>query len=276
MKEPGEDSPSLVPATTPCYGCRYNLVGLSIHSVCPECGLAISASWPRRSAGSEERRQAERARGRIRLVLAAAIMLLVANASLVLSACGAIVNAAGQHAQTTFKDGEGAITLGIVLAFLAVLAYAVLVAVLAAMPRLVGERRRPSVRIGGPLTAVGLIAIFPGGMMAASFPLMGGLLATLIGNAVCAVAMLGICGDVLARVDRSRPPLWLVAALAAVFAVLPVAATFSANGTVAGAGVALGAVVVMAGASALLVWQAIRGIRAVEFEARRPGQPAAG
>ncbi|MEQ8843546.1 MAG: hypothetical protein RIB58_01730 [Phycisphaerales bacterium] len=274
--EPKPDAAERLPAGVVCYQCRYDLAGLDAGGVCPECGLAIAVSWPRSGASGEARRRAQRARGRIRLVLATTIMLLVLNASLVLAACGAVVNAVGQYAQGTFEDGEGAIVAGTLLALFAGLAYATMVAVVAAMPRLAGERPRLATRVGGLMMVAGLVAILPGGFMGVDFLLLAGMLAMLVGNALCIVGMLGICGDVLARVDRPRPRRWLVVALSAVFIVFPVVATFASTRTVAGACVALGAVLLLAGASAVLAWQAIRGVRAVEFEIGQPGQSAGG
>lgn len=271
--QPGVTAASPLPAGVPCYQCAYDLAGLLPGGVCPECGLAISASWPRRTADGEARRRADRARGRIRLVLATTIMLFVLNASLVLAACGAVVNAAGQYSQATFEDGEGAIVAGTLLALLAGVAYATMVAVVAATPRPAGERKRLATRVGGPMMVAGLVAILPGAFMGVPFLLLAGMLAIPVGNALCIVGMLGICGDVLARVGRPRPRRRLAVALAAVFIVFPVVATLASTYTVAGAGVALGAVLLMTGASAILVWQAIRGVRAVEFEIGQPGQP---
>ncbi|OAB61257.1 hypothetical protein AY599_00025 [Leptolyngbya valderiana BDU 20041] len=265
-----------LPAGVLCYQCQYDLAGLDAGGVCPECGLAIAASWPRSGASGEARRRAQRARGRIRLVLATTIMLLVLHASLVLAACGAVVNAVGQHAQGTFEDGEGAIVAGTLLALLAGLAYAVLATVLAAMPGFHGERKRFGVRVGGPMLVAGLVAVVLAVTLNAPFVFFGGAITVVVGNVLCVIAILGICGDALARVDRARPRRWLVVALAAVFAVLPVVAAVAAHGSVAGACVALGAVLIMAGASAVLAWQAIRGVRAVEFEIGQPGQPAGG
>ncbi len=265
-----------LPAGVPCYQCEYELAGLLPGGVCPECGLAISASWPRTTACGEARHRAHRARGRIRLVLATMIMLFVLNASVVLAACGAVVNAVGQHAQGTFENGEGAIVAGTMLALFAGLAYATMVAIVAATPRLAGERARLAARVGGPMMVAGLVAVVPGAFMGLDFLLLAGMLAMLVGNALCIVGMLGICGEALARVGRPRPRRWLVVSLAAVFILFPVVATLASTRTVAGACVSLGAVLIMAGASAILVWQAIRGVRAVEFEIGQAGQPATG
>lgn len=262
-----------LPAGVPCYQCEYELAGLVPGGVCPECGLAISASWPRPRVVSEARRLAERARGRIQLVLATTIMLFIVNASLVLSAFGALIYAVGQRSQATIEDGEGAMLIGMFLAFLAMLAYAVLATILAAIPHFHGERKRFGVRVGGPLMAAGMVACVLGMPLFSPLLTMGGLLAVVVGNIACVVAMLGICGDPLDQAGRSRPAVWIVVVLVSAFVVLPIVAAVAALSGVVGACLTLGAVLLMTGASAILVWQAIRGVRAVEFEIGQAGQP---
>ncbi|MFI4882421.1 MAG: hypothetical protein ACIAQU_07540, partial [Phycisphaerales bacterium JB064] len=269
--QPRVTAASPLPAGVPCYQCAYDLAGLLLGGVCPECGLAISASWPRRAAGDEERRRVDRVRGRVRLVLAAAIALLVASASLVLWACGCVVNAGAQRSQASFEDGEVAIILGFGLSCAALLVYAVLATVLAVSKRTPGERARLAVRIAGPLMVVGMVAIFPGAVIGLFFVSAGGALALLVGNAACVMALLGVCGDMLTHADRSRPPRWLTGVLVAVYLVVPITTFAAAKGTVAGAGIALAAAIVLAVASAIVAWHAIRGVRAVEYDARRPG-----
>jgi len=41
-----EPTAERLPVKLVCHQCRYDLAGLAIGSVCPECGLAIAASWP--------------------------------------------------------------------------------------------------------------------------------------------------------------------------------------------------------------------------------------
>ncbi|MEQ9096527.1 MAG: hypothetical protein RIE32_09715 [Phycisphaerales bacterium] len=48
-----------------CYQCTYDLAGLDAGGVCPECGLAIAASWPAWDLRACHRAYVERVRGEL-------------------------------------------------------------------------------------------------------------------------------------------------------------------------------------------------------------------
>lgn len=62
MHDPGDEAKAVLPAGLACEGCGYDVAGLALGGVCPECGRALPESWPVWRLAACDRAYVERVR----------------------------------------------------------------------------------------------------------------------------------------------------------------------------------------------------------------------
>jgi hypothetical protein len=265
MHDAHANAPGPLPSPAWCYGCGYNLAGLAPEGVCPECGLAIAASWPVWDLRACHEVYVRHVRGELWWMRWAAALAG-------LSALAAAL-AVGADALAGRWNGAGdAGTLALVVAVLALLAAT---GPLGAFERRWRRHPEPGKRMAGPprrlarvgwgavAVGVGLFAL-PGGFLAGLAPRAGlalglvGLVIIAAGAGAVTFAAMRYGRLVLERAGRPVPPRWHDAAWVALPLAGPVLALPALAGVppwwCAAAAVPLG----VAAAMGALVWRCKR------------------
>jgi hypothetical protein len=267
-----------LPAGVPCYQCAYELAGLAPEGVCPECGLAIAASWPEWDLRACHRLCVEHVGRELAALQRVGLGLLIATVGGIPAAAAVLVDAHGVDATVLLMVGLPGVVVGLILVPMFLMLAG---RTMRRRPDAAGLREgdgwaaerltRSRVRTGGWLLAIGLATALPlsalAGLVGYGLAMLVGVAGVLMvsaGMASLAAGVGGLCARMRERAGHAARYRTAIVAIA-----LPWAALLPAMLVIQGwpphAGwVVLGMAIALCASAAGLIALTAQALRAVE------------